>query len=78
MAETKAKNTTKAPKAAKAAPAAAPKADAGKVILHRRSMVGIVISDKMMKTRVVRIERQVRDGMYGKYLTKARDRKSVV
>jgi small subunit ribosomal protein S17 len=39
--------------------------------LHRRSMVGIVLSDKMNKTRVVRIERQVKVGMYGKYVTKS-------
>jgi small subunit ribosomal protein S17 len=39
--------------------------------LHRRSMVGMVLSDKMNKTRVVRVERQVREGMYGKYVTKS-------
>ena len=41
------------------------------VKLHRRSMVGIVLSDKMNKTRVVRVERQVKEGMYGKYITKS-------
>ena len=45
--------------------------DAAVEKLHRRSMVGIVVSDKMMKTRVVKIERQVKDGKYGKYITKA-------
>ncbi len=40
-------------------------------VLHRRTMTGTVVSDKMMKTRVVRVERQVRDGMYGKYIIKA-------
>ncbi len=67
MAETKAKKVAKpaAPKA-KAEPKAA---EATK--LHRRTMTGIVVSDKMHKTCVVRIERQVREGMYGKYITKA-------
>jgi small subunit ribosomal protein S17 len=71
MAEIKAKKAptkTAAPKAAKVAPAAGA-AEAKK--LHRRTMTGIVVSDKMMKTRVVRIERQVKDEMYGKYITKA-------
>lgn len=67
MAEAKLKTATKkktvAPKASEAATPAAK--------LHRRTMVGIVVSDKMNKTRVVRVERQVQDGMYGKYITKA-------
>jgi small subunit ribosomal protein S17 len=72
MAEIKAKKAptkTAAPKAAKAAPSVKTEEVATK--LHRRTMTGIVVSDKMMKTRVVRIERQVKDGMYGKYITKA-------
>ena len=36
--------------------------------LHRRTMTGVVVSDKMMKTRVVRVERQVKNEMYGKYI----------
>lgn len=74
MAEKTAKKTTKAspakaaPKAA--APAAATATEAKKT-LHRRTLTGVVVSDKMMKTRVVRIERQIRNGMYGKYTTKA-------
>ena len=36
--------------------------------LHRRTMTGVIVSDKMMKTRVVRVERQVRNAMYGKYI----------
>ena len=57
MAEAKTKKTP-----AKAAPkAAAPAAAEVKAKLHRRSMVGIVLSDKMNKTRVVRVERQVKD-----------------
>jgi small subunit ribosomal protein S17 len=68
MAETKAK-TVKAK--AKAAPAATTAAEAGAKRPHKRSMVGTVVSDKMEKTCVVRVERQVREGMYGKYITKA-------
>jgi small subunit ribosomal protein S17 len=74
MAEIKAKTATKASKTGKKTTAkAAPGAAAGEATtkLHRRSMVGIVVSDKMMKTRVVRVERQVREGTYGKYITKA-------
>ena len=68
MAEAKAKKVTKtaAPKAAQAETATAVKAK-----LHRRTMTGVVTSDKMAKTRVVRVERQVREGKYGKYVTKA-------
>jgi small subunit ribosomal protein S17 len=31
-------------------------------------MTAVVVSDKMMKTRVVRVERQVKNAMYGKYI----------
>ena len=71
MAEMKAKKAptkTVATKATKTSPLGSEEA-VGK--LHRRTMTGIVVSDKMMKTRVVRIERQVKDEMYGKYITKA-------
>jgi small subunit ribosomal protein S17 len=64
MAEIKAKKSTKAT-AAKVVPSEE------KAVLHRRTMVGIVVSDKMSKTCVVRVERQVQNGMYGKYITKA-------
>jgi small subunit ribosomal protein S17 len=68
MAEAKTK-ATKAPKA-KAAPA--PKAaESAAKRPHKRTMVGVVVSDKMEKTCVVRVERQVQDGMYGKYITKS-------
>ena len=63
MAETKAKKAAPAKKEA-TAPAAT-------THLHRRTMVGIVVSDKMNKTRVIRVERQVQNGMYGKYITKS-------
>ena len=64
MAETK----TKKPAAKAPVTASAAKEE---VKLHRRSMVGIVLSDKMNKTRVIRVERQVKVGMYGKYVTKS-------
>ncbi|MBS1959822.1 MAG: 30S ribosomal protein S17 [Bdellovibrionales bacterium] len=62
MAEPKAK-TTKTPKAAAPAVATSTK-------LHRRTMTGMVVSDKMMKTCVVSIERRVQNGAYGKFITK--------
>ncbi len=54
---------TAAPSATSAAPAHAEQ--------HRRTMVGMVVSNKMMKTCVVKVERQVRDEMYGKYTFKS-------
>jgi small subunit ribosomal protein S17 len=66
MAEAK---TKKSP--AKAAPAKTVAATPVETKLHRRSMVGIVLSDKMNKTRVIRVERQVKESMYGKYVTKS-------
>ena len=64
MAEVKTKKVTKtAPKAASVNQEAAAPAK-----LHRRTMTGVVVSDKMMKTRVVRVERQVKNEMYGKYM----------
>ena len=62
MAEVKTKKVTKtAPKATELNQVAPAK-------LHRRTMTGVVVSDKMMKTRVVRVERQVKNEMYGKYM----------
>ncbi len=69
MAETKAKKVTKTTKTAKPAATVTTAPEANK--LHRRTMTGIVVSDKMMKTCVVRVERQVREGTYGKYITKS-------
>lgn len=37
----------------------------------RRVVIGTVVSDKMLKTRVVRIERSVRDHSYGKIMNRA-------
>lgn len=38
----------------------------------RRTMVGVVVSDKMQKTIVVRVDRQVKHGLYKKYVEKSR------
>jgi small subunit ribosomal protein S17 len=41
--------------------------------LHRRKeIVGTVVSDKMQKTIVVKVDRQVRHGLYHKYIEKSR------
>ena len=37
---------------------------------HRRTLIGIVTSDKMTKTVVVQVSRRVRSGEYKKYMTK--------
>src|SRR5688500_14800375 len=47
----------------------------------RKSMVGIVVSDKMMKTCVVSVSRKVKDPLYQKYVVhkskfKAHDEKN--
>ncbi len=73
--EKKAKEVKKA-----AAPkAAAPKAASASAsvsmpdALHRRKeVVGTVVSDKMQKTIVVKVDRQVKHGLYKKYLIKSR------
>ena len=39
---------------------------------NQRQLVGRVVSDKMEKTVVVRIERRVRDPMMGKTITRSR------
>jgi small subunit ribosomal protein S17 len=38
---------------------------------RRRTMNGIVVSDKMTKTIVVEVDRQVRHGLYEKYLRRS-------
>jgi small subunit ribosomal protein S17 len=76
---TERKNTkAAAPKAApkKAAPVtAAPVAaqeDGRNALQKRRTMVGVVVSDKMQKTIVVKIDRRVRHGKYAKYVLRSR------
>src|SRR5262245_52242285 len=36
----------------------------------RRTMIGVVTSDKMQKTRIVLVTHRVQHGAYGKYVTK--------
>jgi len=43
----------------------------GKERGHRKSRVGVVVSNKMTKTVVVRVERRVADTKYGKIVTRA-------
>ena len=38
----------------------------------RRCVVGVVVSDKMQKTIVVQVDRQVRHSLYKKYVEKSR------
>ncbi|MBS1961952.1 MAG: 30S ribosomal protein S17 [Bdellovibrionales bacterium] len=73
---TETKKKTAAPKAEKAPKA--PKTTTPKVAapavaaIHRRKeLTGAVVSNKMQKTIVVKIERQVRHGLYGKYISRS-------
>ena len=74
---TERKPKTAAPKTAmkKAAPDAVvhttAETDDRNGLQRRRTMVGLVVSDKMQKTIVVKIDRRVRHGMYGKYVVKS-------
>jgi len=38
---------------------------------NRKSRIGVVVSNKMAKTVVVRVERRVADSKYGKIVTRA-------
>jgi small subunit ribosomal protein S17 len=69
-----AKTEKAAPAAREAAPAAAKTAqvDPRNGLERRRVIVGTVVSDKMQKTIVVKVDRRVRHGMYKKYLTMSR------
>ncbi len=69
MAETK-KKTVKSKASAPAATASTAVVSTAKKP-HKRVMTGTVVSDKMEKTCVVRVERRVRSGMYGKYTVKS-------
>lgn len=66
-----------APKARKTEKkAAAPKKEAVEskynALQSRREITGVVVSDKMQKTIVVKVDRNVRHGLYKKYVTKSR------
>jgi len=61
-----------APKAtAPVAKAAAP-AEVNQGSAQRKAFVGTVVSDKMQKTIVVKVDRRVRHTMYKKYVTRSR------
>lgn len=70
-----------APKAPKAAPVAAAAAsnvqlDERNPLQKRKEIVGVVVSNKMQKTIVVKIDRRVRHGLYQKYVLKSRSFKA--
>lgn len=65
---------TKSVKAKKAAPAAG--AETVSTARVRREATGVVVSNKMQKTIVVKVDRQVRHGLYKKYLTRSRNFKA--
>jgi small subunit ribosomal protein S17 len=58
--------------AAVVAKTAATQDDGRNALQKRRTMVGIVVSDKMQKTIVVKIDRRVRHSMYAKYIVRSR------
>lgn len=45
----------------------------GRAKCRKRVLIGVVVSDKMDKTRIVLVERRLSHAKYGKYMTK-RDR----
>jgi small subunit ribosomal protein S17 len=44
--------------------------DAGRAKSGKRKLVGVVVGDKMDKTRVVIVERRLAHAKYGKYMTR--------
>ena len=55
-----------------AAPASVAHVDPRNALQRRRTMVGTVVSDKMQKTIVVKVDRRVRHLAYKKYIMKSR------
>lgn len=55
----------------KAKPAAA-ETETRNALQKRKVVVGVVVSDKMQKTIVVKVDRRVRDTLYKKYVVKSR------
>jgi small subunit ribosomal protein S17 len=52
-------------------PASAEKpTDAGRALSSKRKLVGVIVGDKMDKTRVVVVERRLAHKKYGKYMTR--------
>ena len=66
--------TQKKVKEAKPAAKAEVRVEAATVdaLQKRRSVVGVVVSDKMQKTIVVKVDRRVRDTEYKKYVIRSR------
>lgn len=54
----------------------APKVDTARAEGHRRALRGIVVSDKMQKTIVVKVDRLVRHGQYNKYIARSKKYKA--
>lgn len=61
------KKTTQA-----AVKAEAPAVQVASKAKQKRVLVGMVVSDKMQKTIVVKVERRVRHSLYKKYVTRSR------
>lgn len=66
------KKTAKKEAKPKAAPAKKAESDSVVARGKRRRVEGVVVSDKMQKTIVVKVVRQVKHGLYFKYVEKAR------
>jgi small subunit ribosomal protein S17 len=71
------KKTAKAPAKKVAAPAAAEtmtaaNTDSRNMLQKRKVVIGTVVSDKMQKTIVVKVDRRVRHGLYKKYIVRSR------
>ncbi len=62
---------TAAPRAASTEATTAPRADDRSSLERRKVLVGTVVSDKMMKTIVVRVDRRVRETFYKKYVVRS-------
>ena len=63
--------TVKKPAVAKKAATAPSSAETPANVMGRRKvLVGTVVSDKMQKTIVVKVDRRVRHGLYEKYVTR--------
>jgi small subunit ribosomal protein S17 len=45
-------------------------AEAGRPQSSKRKLIGVVVGDKMNKTRVVLVERRLSHAKYGKYMTR--------
>ncbi len=54
----------------------APQTDMARVESHRRALRGVVVSDKMQKTIVVKVDRLVQHGRYNKYIARSKKYKA--